>query len=160
MSEKTVRKIFIVILIFLPLQYIMVGVLGYYKAEPWPAFVFPGFKNVYQSQDYYLIQETQFEFYNPQGLKLTGIQPYRFFPELPRSQIAGLMRSLFPAQKEMKEFSPAAKEFLYENSKRIAGEDVSRMEVVHNIKYLKTGSSDLKADSTVRELIGVIHFTE
>lgn len=160
MSEKTVRKIFIVILIFLPLQYILVGILGYYKAEPWPAFVFPGFKNVYQIQDHYLIRETRFEFYNPQGEKITSIQPHRFFPELPRSQIAGLMRSLFPAQKEMPEFSPRAKEFFYENSKKVAGQDVGRMEIVHSVDFLESGGDNLVADSTKRELIGVIDFTK
>lgn len=160
MSEKTVRKIFIVILIFLPLQYIMVGILGYYKAEPWPAFVFPGFKNVYQTESHYLIRETRFEFYDTQDQKLASIQPHRFFPELPRSQIAGVMRSIFPSNKGLQDFSPQAKELFYQNSKRIAGQNVSRMEIVHFVDYMKTGSNDLKADSTAHDLIGVIRFTE
>lgn len=160
MSEKTVRKIFIVILIFLPFQYIMVGIVGYYKAEPWPAFVFPGFKNVYQTDDHYLIRQTLFEFYDTEEQKITSIQPHRFFPELPRSQIAGLMRSIFPPKKELMEFSPRARDFFYENSKKIAGQNVSRMEIVYRVDFLEPGVKNLKADSTVRKQIGVIHFTE
>lgn len=159
MSEKTVRKIFIFILFFLPLQYIVVGVVGYYMAEPWPAFVFPGFKNVYESNNYYLVQQTRFELYGTGNEKIASVEPYHFFPDVPHSQIAGLMRSVFHDLETIRDFSPEAKELLYHNSRRIAGRDVRRMEIVQIVDFLKSGSGNLKADSTASQLIGMIHFT-
>lgn len=52
MSPSGVRKIFIFFIIFLPVQYGLVGIMGYYHMdEHWPAFVFPGFKNVYDGEE-------------------------------------------------------------------------------------------------------------
>ncbi|MEX0780788.1 MAG: hypothetical protein WD491_01205 [Balneolales bacterium] len=50
MPYSRIRNIFIFFLIFLPVQYGVVGILGHYHTEPWPAFVFPGFKNVYDGE--------------------------------------------------------------------------------------------------------------
>ena len=52
MHQSKVRSVFIIFLIFLPLQYALVGVLGHYQVgEHWPAFVFPGFKNVFDGTE-------------------------------------------------------------------------------------------------------------
>lgn len=50
MPISRIRNIFIFFIVFLPLQYAMVGILGHFHSEPWPAFVFPGFKNVYDGE--------------------------------------------------------------------------------------------------------------
>ncbi|MEX2641447.1 MAG: hypothetical protein WD266_12215 [Balneolales bacterium] len=52
MSHSTVRRIFIFFLVFLPVQYGFVGLAGHLgMVEPWPALVFPGFKNVYDGEE-------------------------------------------------------------------------------------------------------------
>ncbi|MEX0771567.1 MAG: hypothetical protein WD038_00265 [Balneolales bacterium] len=50
MPSSRIRNIFIFFLIYLPVQYGVVGILGYYHTEPWPAFVFPGFKSIYDGE--------------------------------------------------------------------------------------------------------------
>lgn len=145
-------------MIFLPLQYILVGIIGYYKSEPWPAFVFPGFKNVYVSEEHYIVRQTRFEFYNNQNQKVATVQPHRFFPGVPRSQIAGLTRTVFHNKNKILNLSSAAREYLYENGKRVTDMNFSRMDITREVDYLDAGSMDLEPDSTARILIAQIDF--
>src|SRR5690625_7705312 len=46
MDRKVVKRIFILTILCLILQYGVVGLAGYYHSVPWPAFVFPGFRSV------------------------------------------------------------------------------------------------------------------
>lgn len=47
MSESTVRRLFIVVIIGLMVQHGIVGIVGLYVSEPWPAIVLPAFKDVH-----------------------------------------------------------------------------------------------------------------
>lgn len=160
MSVKTVRRVFIFILIFLPLQYIVVGIVGYYYAEPWPAFVFPGFKNVYESQGQYQIHQTHFDLYNNQDEKLESVQPHHLFSGLPRSQVAGFMRVFFHDENAIGNLSVEAKYFLRQTSRQIANRDVSRMDIVYEVDFVESGTWDLEPDSVDRQLIGTIDFRD
>ena len=159
MNERTVRKLFIFILIFLPIQYVVVGIVGYYKAEPWPAFVFPGFKSVHQEEGMYLISQTRFEFYNDENEKINSVQPHLLFTELPRSQIAGLTRTLFHNKAKVLTLSSEAKELLYKEGSEVTGREFHRMEIVQVIEYLKHDKKNLTPDSTVQNRIARIEFT-
>lgn len=61
MSKTTVRRLFIVVLLFLPLQYGLVGVVGLYYSEPWPAIVMPGFQQVWEADDVVVVPRPRFE---------------------------------------------------------------------------------------------------
>ncbi|MDX1640088.1 MAG: hypothetical protein R3220_00220 [Balneolaceae bacterium] len=160
MSKKAVRKIFIFVLIFLPLQYILVGVVGYYKEEPWPAFVFPGFKNVYETDGQFHVHQTRFELYSSKNVKIVSVRPYRIFQGVPRSQLSGLLRSSFNSQESIQGLSPEAIQFIHENGRKITGQSIRKIEVVEEIDFIKDGSESLNVDSTARRLVGTIHFSE
>ncbi|MEX0685561.1 MAG: hypothetical protein WD267_01250 [Balneolales bacterium] len=56
--QARIRRLFIFFLIFLPAQYALVGVMGYFQInEHWPGFVFPGFKNVFDGADGISLEE-------------------------------------------------------------------------------------------------------
>lgn len=160
MSIKTVRRVFISILIFLPLQYIVVGIVGYYYAEPWPAFVFPGFKNVYESNGQYQIHQTHFDLYNSRGEKLESVQPHNFFSGIPRSQVAGFLRVFFHDKNAIGNLSAEAKNFLHQTSLQFANRDVSRMDIVYEVDFVESATSDLEPDSVDRWPIETIDFTD
>ena len=44
MSRANVRWFFVAVMIFLPLQYSLVGLAGVWEGEPWPALVLPAFQ--------------------------------------------------------------------------------------------------------------------
>lgn len=46
MSRSTVRSVFLVVFTGLFIQHGLVGIVGYYASEPWPAIVLPAFKHV------------------------------------------------------------------------------------------------------------------
>jgi hypothetical protein len=155
MSEKNVRNIFILILIFLPLQYVLVGIVGYYKAEPWPAFVFPGFKNVYETEQNYQIYQTRFEVYNTSLEKISSLSPNLFFAGIPRSQIDGLTRTL--VQKiRIESLSPEARSFLLEKSRQLTNHDIQRLEIIYRKDVLKPGADGIEIDSVQADTIATI----
>jgi hypothetical protein len=67
MSRQKVRYLFIATMVFLPLQYLLVGIIGSIRSEPWPAFVFPGFKNVYHTADIITLRNPVFHGKNTDG---------------------------------------------------------------------------------------------
>lgn len=156
MSAKNVRKIFISILIFLPLQYIVVGIVGYYKAEPWPAFVFPGFKNVYETEESFEIHQTRIEVYNLTEEKIASLTPNLIFSGLPRSQIDGLTRINFNDKAKIDSFSSEAKSFLFESSKQLTNNEISRLEFIYRNDVLTWSTEGIQIDSVDADTIGMI----
>lgn len=156
MSKKNVRKMFISVLIFLPIQYILVGIIGYYKAEPWPAFVFPGFKNVYENEQTYQIHQTRFEAYNSSDEKVASLSPNLFFSEIPRSQIDGLTRTFFRNKTRIESLSPKARSFFYENTKRFSNHEISRLDIIYRKDFLKGGTGSMEIDSVYADTIATV----
>lgn len=94
MKENHVRRLFIIMLVLLPLQHAAVGIIGYIRSEPWPAFVFPGFKNVYDSGDLITLRNPYFyaEQYNEQLLHIPTEEVFR---GIPVSHHRGILRYQF-----------------------------------------------------------------
>lgn len=157
MRVKKVQTIFLIILIFLPLQYVAVGIIGSYAGEPWPAFVFPGFKNVYESENFFIVQETEFDLYSSSNDKIASLSPHLFFAEIPRSQIGGLTRTLFQNQADIESFSPAAKEFLLKNGTLLTDHKISRLDVIYKENFLRVEHEKVRTDSVYSIRIGTIH---
>lgn len=158
MTEKTVRKIFIFILILLPLQYIAVGVAGIYYSEPWPAFVFPGFKNVYVYEGMYELPESHFELFNSKHNTIARLTPLQLMPELPRSQIAGFMRTHFQDENSIKRLSDEAKNWLKEKSEKVVKQPVYYIEITYRLNYFQQNGGGISPDSTALQFSAVIPF--
>lgn len=132
MQRKQVRTLFIAIFIFLPIQYVFVGIVGYYYSEPWPAFVFPGFKNAFIDQDDYEIDRTLFLISSEDTSISVTLTPHEFFPEIPNSQIAGFMRQHFRDGSFDVNFSDSEITWLEKQARQVFNKDVSKLKVIRN----------------------------
>lgn len=160
MNSKTVRNLFIFFLIWLPVQYGLAGYFGAISREPWPVFTFPGFKSVYVNQGLYEIPQTYFELYNTRGEKTGTFKPYQFFPELPRSQISGFMRTHFQDVNSIERLSDETRNWLKTNSRQITDSDVTSVEVISTVEYYRRTNTGLEIDSANHQFTAVITFDD
>ncbi|MCC5940942.1 MAG: hypothetical protein JJU37_05315 [Balneolaceae bacterium] len=137
MSRKTVRTLFIALLIYLPLQYAVVGIVGYYDAEPWPAFVFPGFKSVYVYDDGFEITRTVFDVETVHRQRSHDMSPQVLFPEIPLSQIPGFVRTHFSDDESVQNISEDGKAWLRSNAADIAGFTPNAMHIIELTEYYR-----------------------
>lgn len=98
MKKKQIRHLFIFMLVFLPLQHAVVGLIGYMRSEPWPAFVFPGFKNVYDSGDTITLRNPYF-YAMQDDEELLHIPTEKVFRGIPVSHHRGILRYQFDRYK-------------------------------------------------------------
>ncbi len=151
MKESTVTYLFIAAFIFLVLQYAAVGIIGVLDEEPWPAFVFPGFKSVYVYDDGYRVDQTLFEIVNNDGETVTRMMPQELFPELPNSQISGFMRSHFNDERWVAQLSEEARGLLIHQAEMHAGVAPATIDVV-GIRLFISGDTDTAEPDSVAEL--------
>lgn len=151
MKRKSIKGVFLFFIIYLPLQYGLVGIVGFYQSEPWPAFVFPGFKNVYVFDSGYEIQQTHFELKDIENDNVLELSTIQFFPEIPRSMISGFIRSRFSSQSMIQSYDNSTGEWMLEKASMEAGFNVDRITVHHFVKYFssQTGQILLEPDSVV-----------
>lgn len=95
MKKNTVKKIFIFFLIFLPLQYAAVGIVGLEKSEPWPAFVLPAFQNADATPKYISVKEPVLSIADSAGVIVDKVPPNKIFIGIQESQIQGFFRTHF-----------------------------------------------------------------
>lgn len=149
MSAKTVKRIFLFFLIYLPLQYAVIGIVGYYDTEPWPTFAFPGFKNVYVFDGLYEIPDYQFELTDENNDRIAILTPGQLFQEIPTSKLNGFMRANFSDEESIEEFSRKTEDWLLEKAKKASGRRVASVDVVHSLKYFHRDILELDADSVL-----------
>ncbi|MCC5914536.1 MAG: hypothetical protein JJU46_09200 [Balneolaceae bacterium] len=128
MSQGRKGNLFIIAFVILVLQYALVGIVGELKSEPWPAFVFPGFKSVYSDGEGYQLNDIRFELY--EGEEVVTLMPHHLFSEMPRSQVSGFVRSHFSDPDQIDSITPEAREWLYKEARRESGLAVDRIELV------------------------------
>lgn len=117
MQPKNVKRIFLFFIFYLPLQYAIVGVVGYYYSEPWPAFILPGFKSVYETEGVVEIEEVSFFAIPDDGQNaIIEVAPDQLFKGLPASQLQGFLRSNFTGEQS---FSREAKQWFREQLNRL-----------------------------------------
>lgn len=112
MQPKIVKRIFIIFIILLPLQYAVVGIVGVMKSEPWPAFVFPAFKSVFSSQENITVDQARFFVENKENDTLTEISPEVIFKGIKKSQLQGFLRSHFSDSLHIATFNDETKMWL------------------------------------------------
>lgn len=149
MSAKTVKRIFIFFLIYLPLQYAMIGIVGYYKSEPWPTFAFPGFKSVYVFNGSYEIRDFQFELTDENDDQIMFLTPGQLFHEIPTSKLNGFMRANFSDEESIEGFSRKTEDWLLEKARKASDSQVASVDVIHSLKYFQIDILELNVDSVL-----------
>lgn len=146
MNKKTIRRLFIGVMIFLPLQYAMVGIVGLYDAEPWPAFVFPGFKSVPVIDDAFETEQKVFELV-PADEKADTLKksPAELFPDIPVSQLSGFMRQNFSDDTVI---SPEGRKWLLERAEHAADTDLKKVLLVTVLEYRTFENGEMVLDSS------------
>ena len=160
MKSKTKRLIFIILFICLPVQYGLVGIIGVIKSEPWPAFVFPGFKSVYVFESGFEIDQTYFEVHPVNRGEPVKLLPYELFRELPRSQISGFMRSHFRDAKTIESLSQEAKNWIQTEAFRALESRPDRVDIVDAKSFFTGKMKDMQPDSTVEKFRVTLYFND
>lgn len=119
----------------MPIQYAIVGIAGELHSEPWPAFVLPGFKNVYISDDnQFQIEQSTFIIEVDGHPDSVVLRPQELFPELPLSQVPGFMRTHFSNRVNVERLSEDARAYLYQQVKKVLGIDPLLIELVIEVE--------------------------
>lgn len=153
MNKKSIRRLFIGVMIFLPLQYAAVGIVGLLDAEPWPAFVFPGFKSVHVFEDAFEIEQKIFELVSENEQADTLQQtPAELFPEIPVSQLSGFMRHNFSADRDFDSLSAEGKNWLLDRAESATETELRKILLITVLEYrrFKNGNMVLDSSSVVR----------
>ena len=155
MNRKTVKRIFIGTGLFLILQYTIVGVVGYIHSEPWPAFIFPGFRSVLVFDDGFEV--SRFEFHFPAAdSDTTVVTPQQLFSELPDSQLPGFLRTRFGQHEKNLAFSNESRLWLKEQAVRATGVMPEQMMVVQFREFYSHHNQRATLDSMVVDNIVTI----
>lgn len=147
-KKRTVKNSFIFFLCYLPIQYALVGIVGYYKAEPWPAFVFPGFKNVYVYNDMYAVNNFHLEAIESDHNQFSELTLQEFFDDIPTSMLAGFMRSNLSDQNIADNFSVETFSWLANRAEAKTGYYADKIELVHERRFKKRKNGELHLVST------------
>jgi hypothetical protein len=91
MSPSSIRRLFVVVLIFLPIQYALVGVIGHYYSEPWPALVLPAFQTTWDHGESIQIEQVSLDVTFEDGTRAPAAVD-SLLADLPRSQHRGFFR--------------------------------------------------------------------
>lgn len=139
MENRKIRTLFIVLLLFLPIQYGLVGIIGELHSEPWPAFVFPGFKNVYSTGNDVDIEQHLFRIYSNDREIVREVKPQDLFTDVPLSQVPGFMRTHFHEQPIIDSLSDEAVIWIYRLAGEISNAKLDHIEiVVRKTRYHKS----------------------
>lgn len=125
LKKKTVQRVFIFFLLYLPLQYALVGVFGLLISEPWPAFALPGFKNVHTAESQTKVVRPHFyaRVNNKSGyFQEVQVSEYKLFDGIKESQMQGFIRTHFSEQKL---FSNDGRQWLQDRVEQIYPESES-----------------------------------
>lgn len=146
--KKKIKRIFIFFLCYLPIQYAMTGIVGYFKAEPWPAFVFPGFKNVYVYNGHYAINDYYLEVSYSVNESPSVLTLQEFFDDIPLSMLAGFMRSNLSDQELVNDFSDETLRWLESRAELKTGHATEQIELVHERRFMHRKDGNILQDST------------
>lgn len=92
MSRSSTPHIRAFALLFLCVQYAIVGIVGWHASEPWPAVVLPGFKSVYEEDGVVTVQAPRFIAHLSEG-DTAFVPTSVVLAPLPRSHHASFLRA-------------------------------------------------------------------
>lgn len=148
-KKNSSAHLIILLALFLIIQYAIVGVVGLNNREPWPAFVFPGFKSVYQFEDGYEIQQYWFQVNGLRGDSsfTDRLSPMQLFTALPPSQLSGFMDSHFGSEAHISSFTDETRTWLYHEAEKATGGKPIEMEVLSEKIYFRKAAQNVEPDS-------------
>lgn len=115
MDRRQIRILFLFFLLYLPVQYGLVGLVSLTHSEPWPAFLFPGFKSVHNFESgTYTISELQIHAWEEDAASPIVISPRELFSGIPLSQSQGFLRTHFADSRQAAELGTDARQWLRE----------------------------------------------
>lgn len=88
------RRLFVVVLVWLPVQYALVGLLGSRYGEPWPAVVMPGFQRVWDTSEQIVLPTVVLEVHFADGARAT-VPHAALLHDLPRSHHRAFLEAAF-----------------------------------------------------------------
>jgi len=91
MTSRSIRRIFTAVLILLPIQYALVGIIEHYHSEPWPALVLPAFQSVWDQESAITVDHATLEATFSDGRRVP-IPSDALLVDLPASQHLGFFR--------------------------------------------------------------------
>lgn len=144
-SKAKVGMLFTTLLILLPLQYAWVGIAGVLQSEPWPALVFPGFKNVYSDGERFYVGN--YELIAGYGEEERVLSPDDLFPELPLSQLPGFIRTHFRSPERVDELSHVQREWLRQRAAMMVGEPPESLTLRFSRSWFSRPNLSMDADS-------------
>jgi|SRR6056297_97060 len=147
LSNQTVKRLFIFVLIYLPLQYAIVGIVGLKSSEPWPAFVFPGFKSVYVYGDSYQLNDFVFAVEINDNRLMREFTPRQFFYEIPNSQLAGFVRTNLESAEDSIAFDSSTRKWFHERGDELLAATARNIYYIHRRRYMTRLDGELKTDS-------------
>lgn len=127
----------------------MVGIVGLYDAEPWPAFVFPGFKSVPVTDDAFETEQKAFvlvpEDHQSNTLKKS---PAELFPEIPVSQLSGFIRQNFSDETDFTLLSAEGKKWLLKSAEHAVDTDLKKISLITVYEYRRFENGEMILDSS------------
>lgn len=163
MEKRNVKRLFAFFILFLPLQYGMVGILGVLFREPWPALVLPGFKNIYFKEDRIELEEPQIFAKVSDREEWVKISASGLFQGLQASQLQGFLFANFRDPAKAAGFSIEGKRWLSDRLQKLhPGASYTSLKIEWQKKVFKFDKGDRNLDSTktVPELEIIIHLNE
>lgn len=161
MKKGRVKSLFIGILIILPLQYGLVGIVGEIHSEPWPALVFPGFKSVHYFQGNYILERTHFEFEATSEKEGTRyLSPRQLFHDIPTQNINGFMRTVFTDQESVDKFSAETLKWLQERAEQLTEVETRDIKLVRSREFASRKGTVLQIDSVAVQQVIFINLDE
>lgn len=92
MTPRTVRRLFLAVLIVLPIQYGLVGLVDRVHGEPWPTLVLPAFQSTGERGGATTLDHVALEAVFADSTQ-TRVPTAHLLPELPASQHLGFFRT-------------------------------------------------------------------
>ena len=134
MRRQSIRTLCILLLIGLPLQYGLIGLISLQHSEPWPAFIFPGFKSVHvYPDDAWTITSLDFELCCDPSAGEVQLSSMELFSGIPRSQSQGFLRSNFGDSESVAAFEDETRVWLRRRTEELyPGYRFERLDAVWN----------------------------
>jgi len=151
MTRQTIRYLFVFFMIWLPVQYGLIGLISQKSSEPWPAFIFPGFKNVFVfPEGAWTITYLDFELCCDPSQEVVQLPSMELFSGIPRSQSQGFLRSNFGDSDQIAAFDDETRTWLKRTAEELYPDyEFRTLDAVWNETFYS--GSDAAVDS-VREL--------
>jgi hypothetical protein len=159
-KKSKIRALFIGCLLFLPIQYLVVGGVSYIDQEPWPAFVMPGFKTVHVENRMYTVPITEFILQDADHRPILKLRPHQFLRGIPRSQIGGVVNLMMSSEQQVLALTPETKSWMRKSGEDLTGEILGSIRVSNVVRYYSRPAEnmELRIDSIANRFTATINF--